>query len=203
MQGTALPSVSAHSEEPGEALTAKEKLELVQRVVSSSPFSRSPAMRAFLLYITEHSLANRYERIKEQSIGWEVLGRRREYDPAEDNIVRVRAHELRQRLEKYFATDGAQEPYVITIPKGMYKPEFLPRAKTAELPAIESKPSETIAPAAPVVAPSRRRWPDIPASLPALSSLSRTWATASRLRWTWRASRITPLSPRCVLPGPP
>jgi hypothetical protein len=159
MQASAVqPAASTHSEEPGQALSAKEKLELVQRVVSSAPFSRSPAMRAFLLFITEHALANSYERIKEQNIGWEVLGRRRDYDPAEDNIVRVRAHELRQRLEKYFATDGAHEPYVITIPKGMYKPEFHPRARTAEIPTVESKTSETVTATILKTSPTRRPW---------------------------------------------
>jgi hypothetical protein len=160
MQQTSLQHpVPAHPEEAGDLVGSKEKLELVQRVVGSSSFSRSPAMRAFLLYITEHALANRYERIKEQAIGTEVLGRRPNYDPAEDNIVRVRAHDLRQRLEKYFATEGAQERCVITIPKGTYKPEFLPRITIEEPPPLEiSKPLEAIAPAPPVPAASRRRW---------------------------------------------
>lgn len=57
-------------------------------------------MGSFLLYITEHSIIGRTERLKEQSIGAEVLGRKPNYDPADDNIVRVRAHELRERLEK-------------------------------------------------------------------------------------------------------
>jgi len=160
MQGTTpQPTVHAQSEEASEVLTSKEKLELVQRVVGSQPFSRSPAMRAFLLYITEHALANRLERIKEQSIGSEVLGRRPDYDPAEDNIVRVRAHELRQRLEKYFAAEGAQERHVIIIPKGMYKPEFLPRDKAAEISPMEvSKPLEAIEPLPPSLPAPRRRW---------------------------------------------
>ena len=160
MQGTVpQPTVHAPSEEASDVLTSKEKQELVQRVVGSLPFSRSPAMRAFLLYISEHALANRFERIKEQSIGSEVLGRRPDYDPAEDNIVRVRAHELRQRLEKYFATEGAQERFVIIIPKGMYKPEFLPRAKAAEIPSVElSKPLETTEPLSPAPSVPQRRW---------------------------------------------
>lgn len=106
------------------ALTSKEKLELVERVANSPAFARSPALQAFLLYIAKHAIAERPERIKEQSIGAEVLGRKPNYDPAEDNIVRVRAHELRHRLEKYFATDGIDEPVIITVPRGTYVPEF-------------------------------------------------------------------------------
>ncbi len=88
-------------------------------------------MRAFLLYVTDHVIQGRAERLKEQTIGAEVLGRKPGYDPADDNIVRVRAHELRGRLEKYFATEGAQEPVLITIPRGTYVPEFVPRSATA------------------------------------------------------------------------
>jgi len=63
-------------------------------------------MRAFLLHITEHAILGRSERLKEQTIGAEVLGRKPNYDPADDNIVRVRAHELRERLNKYFTSEG-------------------------------------------------------------------------------------------------
>lgn len=115
-------------------LSPQEKLELVDRVVNSSAFSRSPAMQAFLLYIAKHAIEKRPERIKEQSIGVEVLGRKSNYDPAQDNIVRVRAHELRQRLAKYFATDGIGERVVIIVPKGTYVPEFHAHPEVAPTP---------------------------------------------------------------------
>lgn len=148
-------------------LSPREKLELVQRIVHSPLFARSTAMRAFLLYITESAIANRTDRIKEQSIGVEVLGRRPNYDPADDNIVRVRAHELRQRLEKYFATDGAAERILITIPKGTYRPEFtlrpVPAAplppEPAPLPPVAAAPApEPNIPAAPVALRPRHLW---------------------------------------------
>ncbi len=84
-------------------------------------------MRAFLLYITDQAELGRADQLKEQTIGVEVLGRKQEYDPAKDNIVRVRAHELRGRLARYFASEGAHEPVIITIPKGGYAPEFFSR----------------------------------------------------------------------------
>ncbi|HVJ09663.1 MAG TPA: hypothetical protein VM554_14900 [Acidisarcina sp.] len=173
-------------------MTAKEKLELVDRVVNSPIFSRSPAMRAFLLYITKHAIAERSERIKEQSIGSEVLGRRPNYDPAEDNIVRVRAHELRQRLEKYFATDGIDEPFIITVPKGSYIPEFHARAAADSLVA----PAPIAEPATPAVEvkaaepkPERRlpRWLWVTApvlaivAIAAIALLSRSASQAKRV----------------------
>jgi hypothetical protein len=93
-------------------------------VVNSQAFGRSPAMRAFLLHITEHAILGRAERLKEQTIGAEVLGRKPNYDPMDDNIVRVRAHELRERLNKYFTSEGLEEQIIITVPKGSYTPEF-------------------------------------------------------------------------------
>jgi hypothetical protein len=119
-------------------MSPEQKRELVQRVVNSETFRRSPAMRAFLLYITERVISGRAEELKEQSIGAEVLGRKPNYNPADDNIVRVRAHELRGRLEKYFTSEGAGETVVITMPRGAYAPEFMPR-KSARLPDAKLK----------------------------------------------------------------
>jgi hypothetical protein len=121
------------------ALSADQKRELVQRVVNSEVFRRSPAMRAFLLYITDRVITGRAEELKEQSIGAEVLGRKPNYNPADDNIVRVRAHELRGRLERYFTSEGANEAVVITMPRGAYAPEFVPR-KSAHLAEAKLKP---------------------------------------------------------------
>jgi hypothetical protein len=120
-------------------LSPEQKRELVQRVVNSEGFRRSSAMRAFLLYITERVISGRADELKEQSIGAEVLGRKPNYNPADDNIVRVRAHELRGRLEKYFTSEGASEAVVITMPRGAYAPEFVPR-KSALLADAKLKP---------------------------------------------------------------
>lgn len=112
-------------------ITEKEKRELVRRVLQSRPLSSSRALQGFLQFVTDHALAGDLDAIREQRIGSEVLGRKGDYDPAADNIVRVRAHELRQKLAKYFSTDGADEPIIITIPKGSYVPAFTPRASEA------------------------------------------------------------------------
>ena len=116
---------------PG-TLSNTEKRDLVRRIVHSQTFASSQALRAFLLYVTEHAISSNSERIKEQRIGCDVLGRKPDYDPSIDNIVRVRAHELRQRLDKYFSTEGAGEPVVVSIPKGSYVPIFTERAAVSE-----------------------------------------------------------------------
>lgn len=149
-----------YRQENHSGLSPEQKRELVQRVVNSELFRRSPALRAFLLYITERVISGRAEELKEQSIGAEVLGRKPNYNPADDNIVRVRAHELRGRLEKYFASEGINEAVVITMPRGAYAPEFLPR-KTARLADHKLKPQveDEADPAVEIVQkPTPRHW---------------------------------------------
>jgi hypothetical protein len=109
------------------SLSSDMKRELVQRVIHSDVFRRSSALCAFLFYITEHAILGRTDKIRERAIGTEVLGRKANYNASEDNIVRVRAHELRGRLDRYFATEGSHEPVMIVIPRGAYAPEFVPR----------------------------------------------------------------------------
>jgi hypothetical protein len=105
-------------------LSDSEKRELVKRIVQSPALAGSRALQLFLHFVCEHAISGDLENIKEHRIGCEVLGRKADYDPAVDNIVRVRAHELRQRLAKYFTTTGIAEPYIVTIPSGSYVPQF-------------------------------------------------------------------------------
>ena len=133
---------------PASSLTPEEQRELVQRVADSRTFSTSETLRSFLLYAAEHSRTGNFEALKEQQIGSEVLGRRPDYNPGEDNIVRVRARQLRQRLEEYFNSEGANEGCVISIPKGHYVLAFNPRAAntagSVKLNADNALPTTTI-----------------------------------------------------------
>ena len=115
----------------GPDITEREKRDLVRRVLQSPALSSSHALQAFLQFITDHAISGDLDAIKEQIIGSQVLGRKAGYDPAVDNIVRVRAHELRQKLAKYFSAEGIDEPLIITIPKGSYVPAFVPRPTVA------------------------------------------------------------------------
>jgi len=104
--------------------------ELVQRVAASPQFAKATRLKDFLSYITERSLTNRVDEITEQQIGIHVFERDLAYNPAEDNIVRVNARYLRNKLKDYFAGAGIHEPESIEIPKGGYIPVFCPRPQT-------------------------------------------------------------------------
>ncbi len=134
-----LKDTTAGTDDAEAGISKDEKREIVERITRSPALSGSPALQAFLRFVTRHAIAGTTESIKEQQIGSEVLGRKPDYDPAEDNIVRVRAHELRQRLAKYFETAGAAERVVVTIPRGSYVPVFRVRTPDPEpnLPSSE------------------------------------------------------------------
>lgn len=128
--------------------------EVVQRVAASASFHRSPRLRELLLYISERAIQNRPHELHEQQIGCGVFGRKPDYNPGEDNIVRVEIRQLRKRLEEYFATEGKDEPYVILIPKGAYVPIIEPREAASQLAVHEREASK----AAPARWGSRPRW---------------------------------------------
>ncbi|MEO8737939.1 MAG: hypothetical protein ABI380_15540 [Edaphobacter sp.] len=97
---------------------------LTKRVISSDAFAKSPRLCEFLTYVSKHTLTGHGEQINEQMIGEQVFDRQAGYDPGQDNIVRVHASRLRQKLEIYFKEEGATEPIRIVIPKGGYSPKF-------------------------------------------------------------------------------
>lgn len=119
-------------------VTAQEALahlRLVDRVTASRAFSRAPRLRELLLDIVAH--AHQPELLTEQQIGTRIFGRDPAYNPADDNIVRASARQLRIKLKEYFDGEGLHEPLLLEIPKGGYHPVFTPRAA---LPAVPSRP---------------------------------------------------------------
>ena len=115
---------------------------LTCRVAESALFHKSLRMREFLLYVCHRTIENRSDEVREQMVGHRVFGRRPDYNPSEDNIVRVEARQLRKRLDSYFLTEGASETMVITIPKGSYVPRFDVRVATE--PTLADSPASDL-----------------------------------------------------------
>ncbi|AXC11252.1 Adenylate cyclase [Acidisarcina polymorpha] len=109
------------------AIVEDPRWALVERIVSSASFVKSPRLCSILLYICELSLRGRNDEINELNIGAGVFGRSRNYDPSVDGIVRSHASRLRQKLEQYFTEEGIHETMRLSIPKGGYVPAFEPR----------------------------------------------------------------------------
>lgn len=108
-------------------LAEDERWTLVQRVVASQCFMKAPQLRDILLYLTRKVLEESPTGISEYEVGCKVLGRRPDFNPNEDNIVRVQVRHLRKKLDDYFNAEGQDESILLTIPKGAYLPHFGPR----------------------------------------------------------------------------
>lgn len=107
----------------------------LERILASRAFARSERQRRFLRFVVEKTLEGSPDAIKEAQLGIEVFDRGAAFDPRADNIVRVEARRLRQRLEDYHSGEGLGDPVLIELPKGSYVPQFSLRDVVASAPA--------------------------------------------------------------------
>jgi hypothetical protein len=117
----------------------------VERITSSSTFATSPRLIQFLRFCVTTSLEGQCDQLKESTIAVSVFGRPPDYDPRLDPIVRVNARRLRDKLERFYETEGQHETIFIEIRKGGYVPRFERRDPVA-IPtevAAESEPAIT------------------------------------------------------------
>jgi TolB-like protein/Tfp pilus assembly protein PilF len=98
--------------------------EQLQRINASKQFRASKRMRRFLEFTVRQALEGKSGEIKEALVGVEVFDRPADYDPRVDPIVRVEARRLRQKLEEYYASEGAHDRVRIAYAKGGYAPRI-------------------------------------------------------------------------------
>jgi serine/threonine-protein kinase len=101
----------------------------LSKILSSPQFVQAAALSRFLRFVVEASQAG--QTVKEYPIGVEVFNRGKDFDPRIDTIVRVQAAKLRSKLLEYYSSVGAEDPIVISLPKGGYAPEIRERAPSA------------------------------------------------------------------------
>lgn len=130
------------------AVNKQEMQAALDRVLSSKHFVHAPMKQRFLRLICEFHLSGRGGELNEYLIGREVFDRDGSYNPATDPIVRVGAHGVREKLERYYQKDGAQDDVKIEIPVGSYEPSFVRNAAPAiaESVLVEESISETAQP---------------------------------------------------------
>jgi hypothetical protein len=103
----------------------QERAEL-RLVLSSSAFAKSPNLARLLQFLCLKYFEGKSAELKEYNIGVEAFGRSPDFDPTTNSIVRVELHRLREKLNKYFETEGSNDPLVIRLQPGSYTPQFLP-----------------------------------------------------------------------------
>jgi len=96
----------------------------LERILHSPEFKGSYKQREFLKFIVDETLADRASQLKGYTIAVAVYGRKENFDPQVDPIVRVEAGRLRRVLEHYYLKVGSNDPVCIEIPKGGYIPSF-------------------------------------------------------------------------------
>src|SRR5271169_405536 len=97
-----MPEGSVHS------ASVNEVRDEIQAISHSRLFAQSRRRIELLEYLCNMVLLGRQDEIKESTIALELFDRTSEFDDKKDAIVRVEAHRLRQRLTKYYATEGSQ-----------------------------------------------------------------------------------------------
>lgn len=114
-------------------LGKEQKIEQLEKVLHSRTLQNSENLRAFLRFVVEKTLANEDVQLKEYTIATEVFGRKSDYDPRIDSVVRVQAGRLRTKLQEYYTAEGKNDQIVIDLPKGHYHPVFIcPHAESGQ-----------------------------------------------------------------------
>lgn len=113
-------------------------------LLNSGVLGRSHNLARMLEFICEKHFEGNAGQITEIALAIEALGRRDDFNPQTDTIVRVTVHQLRKRLQEIYATAGASRPVEIQIPAGQYAPSFI--HKGDELAAASSSGAGTTIP---------------------------------------------------------
>jgi adenylate cyclase len=106
-----------------EPSTSEVRAEL-ERILRSRCFQQAGRASDFLRYVVEQTLAGEGARLKGYTIGVEVFGRPPDFDAQSDALVRVEAGRLRRRLVEYYASEGADDPVRIDLPRGSYVVDY-------------------------------------------------------------------------------
>jgi len=96
----------------------------LHELMASSPLRTTQQCQHLLQYIVDHTLTGEDALLRERVIGKEVFGRKPDYEPGEDPVVRIRAADLRKRLALYYQSIQATPEVRIDVPSGSYRAVF-------------------------------------------------------------------------------
>lgn len=104
----------------------------LEKLLDSETFARSERARKLLRYLVEQEQAGQAARLKGFAIAVDVFGKDSDFDASTDAVVRVQAGRLRDLLDQYFTSEGAEDPLRIIIPRGSYVPTYAPRPEAGK-----------------------------------------------------------------------
>ena len=121
----------------------------IHRIIHSTTFRNALTLQQLFQFVADKAIAGTTEGLKEYTIGVEAFGRKQDFDPKTDPIVRVQIHRLRQKLKEYYDAEGSHDPILVEIPKGHYLPSFEPiTVSAAEFDRVTTPKSDTTVSAA-------------------------------------------------------
>lgn len=141
----------------GPSPPSEDVLRELQAVLDSPHFDASPRSRSFLRFIVEETLAGRQAGLTQLAIATRVFGRRGDFDPTIDPVVRIQAGRLRRSLERLYLMAGPREGVRLELPRGTYVPVFRRGDARPEAPV-------------PAAAPDPGGWPDVVLDFPGLAA---------------------------------
>ncbi len=101
--------------------TSAALTEAFDQLIASRTFSRSGQLKRLLAYLRDASEAVDPSARSEMVIGTNVFARK-DFNPKLDTIVRVEMRRLRQKLDEFYADEGAALPLRLRLEKNAYKP---------------------------------------------------------------------------------
>ena len=109
----------------------EQYLAQVDRLIQSHVLHGSESLCRLLRYLAEHAIDHPGSSLKEYQIATEVFGRPPNFDPQSDSTIRVQAGRLRLKIAEYYASEGAEDPIQVEMPKGTYVVSFHRREGSA------------------------------------------------------------------------
>jgi hypothetical protein len=107
-----------------DAPSAEQCQQQIHRIIHSATFRNALTLQQLFQFLADKAITGTTETLKEYTIGVEAFGRKQDFDPKTDPIVRVQIHRLRQKLKEYYDAEGSHDPILVEIPKGHYLPSF-------------------------------------------------------------------------------
>lgn len=189
----------------------------LQRILESGAFAASARSAQFLRFCVEHARHGETSQLKETTIAVEVFNRPADYDPKSDAIVRVHARRVRDKLDLYYRTFGANDPIRIDLPKGGYIPLIAAAPPNRNIrfsdgespePAAGFEPQPSLPQGTERAQPAltHRRGSRSALWIPAVASLLAIACISFTLAWVWRGRQapqpppLGALSPMDSLP---
>ena len=116
----------------GHVTNVDARLVEIDRLVNSHTLHGSESLCKLLRYLADQAIRKPGVALKEYQIATEVFGRPAEFDPQLDSLVRVQAGRLRSKIGEYYASEGADDPVVVELPKGTYALAFHPATPSSK-----------------------------------------------------------------------